>query len=49
MIFYWYENFDMEMVLAWVLLFALIMFYVEYGIIRRLERRFLGWRPEVIL
>ena len=49
MIFYWYQNFDMEMVLAWVLLFTLIMFYVEYGIIRRFERRFLGWRPELIL
>jgi NitT/TauT family transport system permease protein len=49
MIFYWYQMFDMELVLAWVLLFALIMFYVEYGVIRRLERRFLGWRPEVVL
>ena len=49
MIFYWYENFDMEMVLAWVLLFTFIMFYVEYGIMRRFERRLLGWRPEVIL
>ena len=49
MIFYWYQMFDMELVLAWVLLFAFIMFYIEYGIIRRLQRRFLGWRPEVIL
>ncbi|UCG67090.1 MAG: ABC transporter permease subunit, partial [Deltaproteobacteria bacterium] len=49
MIFYWYQMFDMELVLAWVLLFALIMFYVEYGIIRRLERRLFSWRREVIL
>ena len=49
MIFYWFQMFNMQLVLAWVIVFALIMFYLEYGIIRRLERRFLGWRPRAIL
>jgi NitT/TauT family transport system permease protein len=49
MIFYWYQMFDMELVLAWVLLFAFIMFFVEYGIIRRWERRLFSWRREVTL
>ncbi len=49
MIFYWYQMFDMELVLAWVLLFAVIMFCVEYGIIRRLERRLFSWRRELVL
>ena len=49
MIFYWYQMFDMESVLAWVLLFVFIMLILEYGIVRRLERRLLAWRPRAIL
>jgi NitT/TauT family transport system permease protein len=49
MIFYWYQMFDMQLVLAWVLLFVFIMLIFEYGIVRRVERRFLAWRPQAIL
>ena len=49
MIYYWYGMFNMRQVLAWVLLFTFMMLFIEYGIIRRLERRILAWRPEAIL
>ncbi|MFC1863464.1 ABC transporter permease [Thermodesulfobacteriota bacterium] len=49
MIFYWYQMFDMESVLAWVLVFVFIMLILEYGILKRLERRLLIWRPQAIL
>lgn len=49
MIFYWYENFEMALVLAWVMVFCFIMFIYEYGIIKTVERRLFTWRREVTL
>jgi NitT/TauT family transport system permease protein len=49
MIFYWYENFEMALVLAWVTVFCFIMFIYEYGIVKTLERRLFAWRREVTL
>ena len=49
MIFYWYENFEMALVLAWVMVFCIIMFIYEYGIIKTIERRLFIWRREATL
>jgi ABC-type nitrate/sulfonate/bicarbonate transport system permease component len=49
MIYYWFENFDMTLVLAWVLVFCLIMYIYEYGIVKNLEKRLFAWRREVVL
>ncbi|MFQ5911904.1 MAG: ABC transporter permease [Nitrospinota bacterium] len=49
MISYWYHMFNMRQVLAWVLIFAVLMFVIEYGIIRPVERKILSWRPEATI
>ena len=46
MISYWYHMFNMRQVLAWVVIFTILMFALEYGVIRPLERKILSWRPE---
>ena len=46
MISYWYHMFNMRLVLAWVVIFTILMFALEYGVIRPLERKILSWRPE---
>jgi len=44
MFFFWFEQFDMEQVLAWILLFVILMLIIEYGIIARFEQRVFAWR-----
>ena len=44
MFFFWFESFDMEQVLAWVLLFVILMLIIEYGVIARFEQRAFAWR-----
>lgn len=44
MFFFWFENFDMEQVLAWILLFVVLMLVIEYGVIARFEQRAFAWR-----
>jgi len=44
MFFFWFEQFDMEQVLAWILLFVILMLIIEYGIIARFERHVFAWR-----
>lgn len=44
MFFFWFEQFDMPQVLAWILLFVILMLAIEYGIIAQLERRAFAWR-----
>lgn len=46
-LFYWYQLADMEQVLAWTMLFTLVMVAIEYLIIQRIERRLFVWRQEV--
>ena len=48
-LFYWYQLADMAQVLAWTLLFTLIMLAIELGILKTLEQRLFGWRPRVAL
>jgi NitT/TauT family transport system permease protein len=42
-----YNQFNMAGVLAWTLLFTIIMLLIEYGGFKLLERRYLAWRPNV--
>lgn len=48
-LFYWYQLADMAQVLAWTLLFTLIMLAIELGILKQIEQRLFGWRPRVAL
>ena len=49
MIFYWFESFEMALLLAWVLVFCVIMFIYEYGIVKTIEKRLFAWRQEATL
>ncbi|MGH6913299.1 MAG: ABC transporter permease [Geminicoccales bacterium] len=46
-LFYWYQLADMEQVLAWTLLFTVIMLFIELVILKRVESWLFGWRPRV--
>ena len=46
-LFYWYQLADMAQVLAWTLLFTLVMLVIELGILKQIEHRLFGWRPRV--
>jgi NitT/TauT family transport system permease protein len=48
-LFYWYQLADMAQVLAWTLLFTLVMLAIELGILKFVEQRLFGWRPRVAL
>lgn len=40
-----FQNFDMKGILAYTVAFMAVVILIEYGIMRRLEHRVLGWRP----
>jgi NitT/TauT family transport system permease protein len=46
-LFYWYQLADMGQVLAWTLLFTIVMLVIELVVFKRLDRWFFGWRPTV--
>jgi NitT/TauT family transport system permease protein len=46
-LFYWYQLADMRQVLAWTLLFTIIMLLIELLILKPIERRLFAWRPQV--
>jgi NitT/TauT family transport system permease protein len=46
-LFYWYQLADMGQVLAWTLLFTLVMLAIELGVLKGVERRLFAWRPRV--
>ena len=45
MFFFWFEQFSMEQVLAWVVLFVILMLALEHGVFARIEARAFAWRP----
>ena len=45
MFFFWFEQFSMEQVLAWIIMFVILMLILEHGIFARLERKAFAWRP----
>src|SRR5262245_33976722 len=46
-LFYWYQLADMRQVLAWTLLFTIIVLLIELLILKPIERRVFAWRPQV--
>jgi NitT/TauT family transport system permease protein len=46
-LFYWYQLADMRQVLAWTLLFTIIMLMIELLILKPIERRIFAWRPRL--
>ena len=46
-LFYWYQLADMRQVLAWTLLFTLVMLFIELAILQRAEKRLFAWRPRL--
>jgi NitT/TauT family transport system permease protein len=46
-LFYWYQLADMKQVLAWTLLFTLVMLLIEVIALKTLERRLFSWRPSI--
>jgi NitT/TauT family transport system permease protein len=45
MFFYHFEQFSMEQVLAWIIMFVILMLILEHGVFARLERKAFAWRP----
>lgn len=46
-LFYWYQLANMGQVLAWTLLFTLVMLFIELAIFKRLDDWLFAWRPRV--
>lgn len=46
-LFYWYQLADMRQVLAWTLVFTIVMLAIELLILKPLEIRLFAWRPRV--
>jgi len=44
MFFFWFEQFDMTQVLAWVVTFVVLMLVLEHGVFARVESRVFAWR-----
>jgi len=42
---FWFEQFNMAQVMAWVMLFVAIMLVIEHGVIARFEAKIFAWRP----
>ena len=45
MFFFWFEQFSMEKVLAWIIMFVILMLILEHGVFARLEHKAFAWRP----
>ena len=45
MFFFWFEQFIMEQVLAWIIMFVILMLALEHGVFARLEHKAFAWRP----
>ncbi len=44
MFFFWFGQFNMAQVLAWVIMFVMLMLLLEHGLFARIERRVFVWR-----
>jgi NitT/TauT family transport system permease protein len=42
---FWFEQFNMVQVMAWIILFVALMLILEHGVIARLEEKVFAWRP----
>jgi NitT/TauT family transport system permease protein len=44
MFFFWFQQFEMKQVLAWIVMFVVLMLVLEHGVFARLEGKALAWR-----
>src|SRR5262249_57272311 len=44
MFFFWFGQFNMAQVLAWIIMFVILMLVLEHGVFARLESRAFAWR-----
>jgi NitT/TauT family transport system permease protein len=44
MFFFWFGQFDMTQMLAWIVMFVVLMLILEHGLFARLEARAFAWR-----
>jgi NitT/TauT family transport system permease protein len=44
MFFFWFQQFNMTQVLAWIIMFIILMLILEHGVFARLEGRVFAWR-----
>jgi NitT/TauT family transport system permease protein len=47
MFFFWFQQFEMTQVLAWIIMFVVLMLVLEHGVFARLESRAFAWRVSV--
>jgi len=47
MFFFWFGQFNMSQVLAWIVMFVVLMLVLEHGVFARLESRAFAWRTSV--
>jgi NitT/TauT family transport system permease protein len=47
MFFFWFGQFNMVQVLAWIVMFVVLMLVLEHGVFARLESRAFAWRGSI--
>ena len=47
MFFFWFGQFNMPQVLAWIIIFVILMLVLEHGVFARLEARAFAWRASI--
>jgi NitT/TauT family transport system permease protein len=47
MFYFWFQQFEMTQVLAWIIIFVVLMLVLEHGVFARLESRAFAWRASV--
>ena len=47
MFFFWFEQFNMVQVMAWIVMFVVLTLVLEYGVFARLESRAFAWRGSI--
>jgi len=47
MFFFWFEQFNMVQVMAWIVMFVVLMLVLEHGLFARLESRAFAWRGAI--
>jgi NitT/TauT family transport system permease protein len=47
MFFFWFGQFNMPQVLAWIVMFVVLMLVLEHGVFARLESKAFAWRASI--
>jgi NitT/TauT family transport system permease protein len=47
MFFFWFGQFNMTQMLAWITVFVILMLILEHGVFAVLERRAFAWRTSI--